>query len=78
MGHVLRQAIIKMFARRSLLMHLFCKRHASLFLQLQLAVLMTCDWLFLIMSVLVFSDYGLNVIHATVANLDCVSVETSM
>ena len=32
----------------SLLMHLFCSGHVSLFLQLQLAVLVTCGWLFLI------------------------------
>ena len=36
------------------LMHLFCSGHVSLFLQLQLAVLMTCGWLFLIVCVLCF------------------------
>ena len=38
----------------SLLMHLFCSGHVSLFLQLQLVVLVTCGWLFLIMRVLCF------------------------
>ena len=35
-------------------MHLFCSGHVSLFLQLQLVVLVTCGWLFLIMRVLCF------------------------
>ena len=36
----------------SLLIHLLCSGHACLFLQLQLSVLMFCDWLLLIMRVL--------------------------
>ena len=35
-------------------MHLSCSGHVSLFLQLQLAVLVTCGWLFLIMRALCF------------------------
>ena len=53
-------------------MHLFCSGHVFLFLQLQLVVLVTCGWVFLIMCVLCFEIY---VIHATVANLNCASVE---
>ena len=58
----------------SLLMHLFCCGHVSLFLQLQLAVVVTCGWLFLIIRVLCFEIMFLT-IHATVANLNSVSVE---
>ena len=57
-------------------MHLFCSGHVSLNLQLQLVVLVSCGWLFLIMRVLCFEImHVLDVVHATVANLNCVSIE---
>ena len=46
--------IYALYPTISLLMHLFCSGHVSLLLQLQLAVLMTCGWLFLDLCVLCF------------------------